>query len=259
MKQPEKFIHGLDEQRQRALLEAASNNITPDPEALQAVYDIVLEALTELEVPQFADTETAAYIFQALFDAELMKEWLEWLGSQLRIKTNDDMSLTELTHEEVRKLYGGAIKGQNEVRLLSRLSDRTKKLIVFGPYTEPVEILPGEKPRFRTPEFDPSGYFVFPGGNPGTVEQAVKILYEYGFSGCTQSYVAGAIVDGPEYVAAKMPQVETVIQVSFNSIIAYAVRVFPITNKRNTEDFVKKTFVGCERQNDVLMIRMKED
>lgn len=116
-----------------------------------------------------------------------------------------------------------------------------------------------EKSRFRTPEFDSSGYFVFPGGNPGTIEQAVEILYEYGFIGCNPNYVAGSIVDGPEYMAVRMPEVETVIQISSNNIVAYAVQVFPVVYHRNIDDFVKKTFAGCEREKDVLMIRMKKD
>ena len=256
---PEKFIPGLAIERQEALLEAASNNITPDSDALQAVYDLVFEALKKFEVPQFPDEVTAVYSFLALFEAQVVKEWLEWLDSQLKALTNSDMTLSEVNPEELRRLYGGTIMGAFEARFLNRRSDRQRKLIIFGPYTNPAEILPAEKPRFRTPEFDPTGYFIFPGGNPGTVEQAVKILYEYGFSGCTQTYVAGAIVDGPEYVAAKMPEVETVVQVSFGGIVAFAVRVFPIGYKRNTEDFVKKIFPGCERENDVLMIRMKED
>lgn len=116
-----------------------------------------------------------------------------------------------------------------------------------------------EKPRFRTPEFDTSGYFIFPRGNPGTVGQAVEMLYEYGFSGCTQTYVAGAIVDGPKTMAARMPEVETVIQVSFNGIVAFAIKVYPVVYERNIADFVKQTFVGCSREKDILMIKMKEN
>ncbi len=115
-----------------------------------------------------------------------------------------------------------------------------------------------EHARFRTPEFDVFGYFIFPGGNPGSIDQAEIALHEYGFTGCNPTYVAGSIVDGPEAMKTRMPQVETVVQVSFNGVVAYAIRVFPVTNPRNTEDFVKETFTGCSRQDDVLMIKIRE-
>ena len=137
----EGFIQGLDERAQEALSEAAVNYINPDFEAMQAMYDLVLEALSRLEVPEFIEEETAAYTFQALFEARLIKEWLVWLGSQLKAKTNEDISLSEVSPEEVRELSGGNIKGQHEARILLRKSDQTKKLVIFGPYNDPVEII----------------------------------------------------------------------------------------------------------------------
>ncbi|MBI2310589.1 hypothetical protein HYU90_02060 [Candidatus Collierbacteria bacterium] len=135
------FIQELDERTQEALYDAAVNYINPDFGAMQVLYEVVLEALSRLEDPKFSDDETAAYIFQALFEAKLIKEWLIWLGSLLKEKTNGDITLSEISPEEERGLSGGYIKGPHEARLLSRKRDQTNKLVIFGPYKVPVEII----------------------------------------------------------------------------------------------------------------------
>lgn len=135
------FIFELDKRSQEALYEAAINYISPDFEAMQSLYDVVLEALSRIEVPLFVDEEVAAYTFQALFESRLMEIWLEWLGVQLKAKTNEDVSLSKVDPEEVRGLTGGAIKGQHADRILQGKDGQTKKLIIFGPYKPPVEII----------------------------------------------------------------------------------------------------------------------
>lgn len=137
----EGFIQTLGERGQGALYEAAANYINPDLEAMQTLYDLVLDALSRFEVPEFTDEETTAYTFQALFEARLMKEWLIWLDSQLKTKTNGNIFLSEICPEEVRRLTGAYIKGQHEARLISSKESGINKLVIFGPYKDPVEIV----------------------------------------------------------------------------------------------------------------------
>jgi len=138
----QEFICSIEKADQARLLETAAQYTSPDPEPMQKVYDSALDALSRLTTPQFDDEATAAYAFQALFEAQLMSEWLKWLDSQLREQTNSDIYLSEIGPEEQRRLSGGAIKGQNAARLLTRTSDAQTKLVVFTPATKPVELFP---------------------------------------------------------------------------------------------------------------------
>lgn len=105
------------------------------------------------------------------------------------------------------------------------------------------------------PRFDSVGYFIFDGGNPGSKQAVIDILYKLGFTGCNQTYIAKAICDND---IEKLANLKTVVQVSYNGVVGFAVRVWPVTYERNTRDFVAQTYAGCERQSDILMLLEKD-
>ena len=139
-KRPEQFTSILEERSRWNLLNTASYYTNPD--RIDETYGAIADALAKFEVPTFPDEEDAANSFQALFETRLIDRWLTWLNDQLKEVTQQDMSLSEVSIEEVRRLTGGAIKGENVSRILTRANDGQRRLVVFGPYRRPVELYP---------------------------------------------------------------------------------------------------------------------
>lgn len=101
----------------------------------------------------------------------------------------------------------------------------------------------------------PSGYFDFGRTGPKDRREAEALLLRAGFVSMTPTYVAAALLDNR--VAESLPEAEVIVQVGQNvpARFGYAYLVHPPVQTRDLQDFVKQTFAGCERADDLFMVR----
>lgn len=103
-------------------------------------------------------------------------------------------------------------------------------------------------------EFTSGGYYIFPGGNPSTREDAEKALQNDGYvRTASVEFVASAILE--DQVSVKLPNAERILQVYRADIFAGAYQVWPPLSDHDRKDYVEKVFAGCSRRGDFFMVK----
>jgi hypothetical protein len=107
---------------------------------LAVISNEIVVALHGFAKPEFKESpDEVGEMFVALFDEGNIEGWLMWLEMRLKLESQGAITLSSANSSDYRAATSGAIKGQHITKVMTDKSKSRSQLLIFGPYSEPVE------------------------------------------------------------------------------------------------------------------------